>query len=1017
MYQVAWGKSLGLIFGNTVYATATVLAVFMGGLALGSAILSRWAESRDNAVALYGWIELAVAVTGALSLLGLAGVRSLYVGAHAALANSTAALVGLRFVGAAIVLFLPTFLMGSTLPILVKGVTRSSQELGARVSRLYWVNTLGAVVGTFASGFWLIPTLGLGKTVVVAVTLNILAGVVALAFSRLQAATSARAEVTAEESRELSYGERFLLLTFSVVGASAIVYEICWTRLLATVVGSSTYAFTLMLGTFLVGIVLGSALFEIWVSPGRNITIGTYAFTQTATALAALAFLVLFQHMPEMIPGYLKSGEGAFYRLLRVQFAISALSMLPAALAFGFNFPVVTMLIAGRPGTKGHGAAVGRAYAANTLGAIAGAVLAGFWLVPKIGAFRLVAFTATANILLALILAFKQSPRSRASLALQGALFLFVGWVAATGAFYNRDVSVFNAVLYWDLYNEHLTLAEMAATNDVQFVEDGLNATISVVRAEDYISIRTNGKVDASNQDVLTQLMMGHLGGVLHPAPKRALVIGFGSGMTAAALARHRSIESITVAEIEPAVIHAAPLLESLNKGVLHDPRVKVVLEDARSFLITTPEKYDLIISEPSNPWIAGVATLFTDEYYREARARLNPGGLFIQWVQAYSLFPEDFRMVLGTMSPHFVKVSLWRGESSDYILVGRSDDARPTLGAMRAAWNDPAMREDFERLGLREPEGIIAYHRLDDVDVRAMIGSVQKNTDDHTLLEYNAPRALLATSIEDKNREQIWKHRLSAVPRDLQLEDSNTALMAAAEVFLQLDEADEAEKFVEALTSAPDSVRLLLIRGRLAARQNRYSAAKEQLRNALVLDPGSLDAVIQLGNVARKQLDYDNAQLLYRQVLARDPKNAAALEGLFQVEKQQGHYANAAERREQLVATRGKPTHADLKQLGEMYLQAGDWDRAEKNFRALLEVEPHSYSAHRNLGEMLLVRKNLKEGTVLLESVVRFNPDEDAKVYKLLASAYRDLGRSADAEAILKKARRIFPSDQSLKN
>ena len=361
IYQVAWGKSLGLIFGNTVYATATVLAVFMGGLALGSALLSRWAEKRDDAIALYGWIELVVAATGALSLLGLAGVRAFYVGAHHALDGSTAALVALRFIGAALVLLIPTFLMGATLPILVKGVTRTSEELGARVSRLYWVNTLGAVVGTFGSGFWLIPAFGLRKTVAVAVALNVLAGVIALALSKFERRSAAllgpdlnSIHAASHESQVTSYeSQKFLLASFALVGATAIVYEVCWTRLLATTIGSSTYAFTLMLGTFLAGIVLGSALFELWAARGRTVTLRTYAATQTATALFALAFIVFFQRMPELVPGYLKGTGGSFEGLLKLQFAVSALAMVPAALAFGFNFPVVTMLIAGKPGSTG----------------------------------------------------------------------------------------------------------------------------------------------------------------------------------------------------------------------------------------------------------------------------------------------------------------------------------------------------------------------------------------------------------------------------------------------------------------------------------------------------------------------------------------------------------------------------------------------------------------------------------------------------------------------------------------
>ena len=1024
IYQVAWGKSLGLIFGNTVYATATVLAVFMGGLALGSALLSRWAEKRDDAIALYGWIELVVAATGALSLLGLAGVRAFYVGAHHALEGSTAALVALRFVGAALVLLIPTFLMGATLPILVKGVTRTSEELGARVSRLYWVNTLGAVVGTFGSGFWLIPAFGLRKTVAVAVALNVLAGVIALALSKFERRSAAllgpdlnSIHAASHESQVTSYeSQKFLLASFALVGATAIVYEVCWTRLLATTIGSSTYAFTLMLGTFLAGIVLGSALFELWAARGRTVTLRTYAATQTATALFALAFIVFFQRMPELVPGYLKGTGGSFEGLLKLQFAVSALAMVPAALAFGFNFPVVTMLIAGKPGSTGHGAAVGRAYAANTLGAILGAVMAGFWLVPAIGAFRLVGFAAAANLALALVLVVRHNAKQLAAVGLQAALLVFATWVAVTGAFYNRDLATFNAILYWNLYNENLTLGEMAATNDVVFAEDGLNANISVVRSEGYISQRTNGKVDASNQDVLTQLVLGHIGAGLHPAPKNVLVIGFGSGMTVSALAAYPDVERITVAEIEPAVIRAASLLESLNRGVLRDPRVRVVLEDARTFLLTTREQFDVIISEPSNPWIAGVATLFTDEYYREARARLRPGGMFVQWVQAYSLYPQDFRMVLGTLAPHFAKSSLWRGESSDYVLVGLAEPRQLSLERVRAVWNIPTLRSDFERLGIHQPEGLLAYHRLDDVDLRAMIGDTVKNTDDHTRLEYNAPRALLESGIEDKNREEVWKHRTAPIARDAEIANPNETLVAMAETMLTLEETDDAEKFVEALEREDATYRLEMARGQLAYQRSKYVTAKNHFQQALTLDTNSVEPVVQLGMVARKNFDWPNAEMLFRQVLHRQPNHLGALDGLFFVERSRQRYLQAAQMRERLAAARGGPNHDDLKHLGEVYLQAGDWARAEQNFRELLEREPHSYSAHRNLGEMLLVRKDLAAARPHLEFVVRFNPDNEAKVYTLLASLYEQQHEPALARAILQKGRRIFPNDTTLK-
>jgi len=272
IYQVAWGKALGLVFGNTVYAIATVLAVFMGGLASGSALLGRWSERQANPVALYGWIELGVAATGALSLVGLAGVRALYLAGYHTAAGSAPALVALRFVGSAIVLFLPTFLMGGTLPVLVRGLTRSSAELGARLGRLYWVNTAGAVAGTLAAGFVLLPAVGLKLTVATAVTLNVLAGGIALWLGRATPSPAAAAASAARAAADEPH-MRGLLASFALVGATAMAYEISWSRLLATTLGSSTYAFTLMLATFLAGIVLGSALFEKWQARGKQVSL------------------------------------------------------------------------------------------------------------------------------------------------------------------------------------------------------------------------------------------------------------------------------------------------------------------------------------------------------------------------------------------------------------------------------------------------------------------------------------------------------------------------------------------------------------------------------------------------------------------------------------------------------------------------------------------------------------------------------------------------------------------------
>ena len=732
-----------------------------------------------------------------------------------------------------------------------------------------------------------------------------------------------------------------------------------------------------------------------------------------AVMLAALSFLYFYQEFPNLLPAVLRARGETFAGLLQAQFLVSAAAMLPAALVFGFNFPVVALLIAragrsGQAGEQGHAAAVGRAYAANTVGAIVGAVSAGFWLVPLVGSYRLVAVTAIVNLVLGGALALKHSRRATLALAAQGVL---AGGciLAVTGAFYDRALATFSTLIYWNYHDQRLTLAEMAATTDVVFAKDGLNATISVGRAENYVAVRTNGKVDASTRDNITQLLIGHIGPVFHAAPKRVLVIGFGSGSTVSAVAQHKEVERIVCVEIEPGMIEAAPHLESLNRGVLRDPRLEVVLDDARNYLLTTREKFDVIISEPSNPWIAGVSALFTDEYYREALGRLEPGGMFVQWVQAYSLFPSDFRMILATMGPHFPQVSLWRAATSDYVLVGQLEKKPLEMTRLRELWQRPEIRVDLEELGLRRPEGILGYHRLDDADVRRLYEGATVNLDDRTLLEYNAPRALMSATSDGENRELVKKYRSQAAPQTVRVEDPFTVLQGAAETMLDTGATGDAREFLNALESAPSTVPLELVRGRVALEERRYADARAAFQRALALDPKSLEAVHGLGELARKQIDFDSAALLFTQILARDPNYKPALISMRNLERARAHWAEALPWQQRLVEL--DPSEDELSALGETLMRSGDTTQAVVYFELALQKDFYSYLAHRNLGEIYRRLGQWEKALPHLEHVVRMDPEVEPGMHVALADVYRGLGRPRDADAAMAKGKRLFPS------
>lgn len=1019
IYQVAWSKALGLIFGHTAYAIATVLAVFMGGVASGSAFFGRWSKSRAEPIALYSRVEFFAGVTGALSLLGLAGVRSLYVAVYSHISQLPGLLLALRFFGVAAVLFIPTFLMGGTLPILVYGLTKSRAELAARVSQLYWVNTLGALAGTLLAGFVLLPLLGLRLTVGVAVVLCVSA-------SLLARRIKSESEILPNRGREKTTAkvlvhplpqhatQRFLLILFTVVGATAFVYEVAWTRLLTVEIGSSTYAFTLILAAFLAGTVIGSALFQR-VS-ARAVSIATFASTQTWVGIAALAALVLFRWLPSVIPPLLRSTEQTFGGMVLAQAVTCSLTVLPMATVFGFNFPAVLVLLGETTDAGAGGASViGKAYAANTVGAIGGSLVTGFVLVPSLGSFRVIVAAAAVNLLLAVALDWSWPVKRIRSLAVSFACLVMAFLIGFSSYFRDPSLLSLSAALYGNTFRGRLTLEEIAATNDLVFSTEGVNDSIAVIHSDNYEALRVNGKVDASTGDARTQLLLGHLGAAFHPAPRRVLVVGFGSGMTVSALARYPDVESIECIEIEPAVIRAAPYLASLNRGVLKDPRVHVIFDDARNFLLTSRAKYDLIISEPSNPWIAGIASLFTDEFYAAVRERLAPGGIFVQWVQAYSLATDDLRMIVATLTPHFPEVTLWRGEGPDLLLLGRTETAPFRFARLRRFWKNEALKNDFALMEVRQPEGLTAYFLLDDAAVRKLGQASVLNTDDRTLLEYHAPITLLARDLFTANQEMIAQLRTAALPANLDSSEIGKALEAGAQTALDLNDTANAQRFVAALKTQPDSAASEIARGRLALAQGNLGGAESDFEATLKFDASSLEALHWLAIAEHRSGEKDKARLLVDKVLENHPDNLTALNDEMEFAADREDYRLALIAQLARMKTLGESPAAEYCRLGAIWIKLGNLPEAEPVLLQGEAKDPYSYACNLELGEMYREMGRLAQAREHLEKVMRLYPDSDVSIYKSLAGVYFSLGDKDSAETVLRKGLRVFPDDVDL--
>lgn len=756
VYQVVWTRRLILTFGATVPAVSTVLAAFLGGLALGSLIFGRIADRRRDPVRLYAVLEGAIGLfcfaTPVLFLL----VEQAYVGVHPLIAEQPWALRMVRFFLAAAVILFPTILMGGTLPLLSRALVRTEGHLGTKVAGLYAINTLGAVLGAVAAGFVLIPVMGLKGSIYLAAVLNLAVAAVTYGLHVVQAfgPPPARAEADAEREPEavpVARSFHALLIAYGLSGAAALTYEVGWTRLLSLAFGTSTYAFSAMLAAFLAGIGIGSLVpatsrrFSVdrlraplvWFGVVQVAIGASVTFITPVLDRLPFAFLALFQWLGPK-----------FWALQFAELGVALVVMLLPAGLMGFAFPLVTRVATESLGVLGR--RLGAVYAANTFGTVIGSFAAGFLLIPAFGVRAALGIAVAVNVLVGvsyLVSVGRRRPRlAAAGLALAAVTGL--AWLVLPD--WNRNVLISGAYVYPGFYLQDDARRRMEAPEILHY-RDALTATISVVRApsdlhdEPLISLQIDGKTDASTGDLSTQLLLGHLPALLHPAPRSALVVGLASGCTLGALTVYPEIERIDCVEIEPEMVPVTDFFLSINRSALDDPRVRLVIDDARNFMLVTPHRYDIITSEPSNPWISGVANLFTREYFARSRERLNPGGLFLQWIPLYNLAPADLRIIVATFHDVFPHSTMWivPDAPTDAFLVGTLEPATFDAEQIARRGAAPTVAADLREARLKDTWDLLAGFLLDTRTIADLAHGARLNTDDFPILEFSSPRTL----------------------------------------------------------------------------------------------------------------------------------------------------------------------------------------------------------------------------------------------------------------------------------
>jgi len=924
------------IFGNTTHAVATVLSAFMAGLALGSFVFGRIVDAGRNALLAYGLLEGGVGLYGLMVPALFALAQRAYTSLYGLADVSFAAFSVLLFLLSFLVIVIPTALMGATLPVLSRFCVTRVGVLGRRVGDLYAVNTLGAVVGCALTGFLFIAELGLRGTVRLGASVNLLiaaAIVVAAAALRRHPVAPASCEAAAPAPPEAPAGgsrlDRVLLIAFGLSGAAAMVYENAWTRALTLVIGMSTYSFTVMLTTFLVGLGLGSLLYARWWGT-REVGVAGFGLLQLLIALSSLASIPLFERLPLLFLR-LRLGFGdSFQQFLTIQMLLSALVMIVPTLLLGATFPVVARIYTRSLYVVGRG--VGTAYASNTLGAIAGAFLGGFLFIPLIGVQRSIALGVALNAAVGVLLVamdVRVRPGRRlgaaaAMLAVSAAAFLGFGT-------WDKGVMTSGVAIYAHNYASLPTDAlrrEWMTRDDLLFYREGLTATISVHRSagSDYLYEKTNGKVDASYGDTPTQLMVGYLPMLFNPAAKRVLVIGMGSGMTAKAVAAF-PVERLEVAEIEPAVIEGARFFGAKNGHIHDDPRVRFIHADGRNYLLAARQRYDAIISEPSNPWIAGVGNLFTREYYRLALSHLTEDGVFGQWMQTYAMAPEDLRMVYRTFAQVFPDVSLWAVNDSDMLLIGTARPQRLSYADLQAALADrPVARRDLRDLGFEDAYSLLAMYLMPRPALLKMAGEADLNLDDFPRLEFSAPRNL-GRETSTLNMQLTRKFAVPPAVEDADPERDPSGRLALflAYGYRATRERAQALEWVErALRAVPQDGEARLLYARLLAEEDRPIAAAEELAKVVAGPAAFLEPAVEVA----RSLEPDDAIPVLRRIRERNPRLAEARVALAEALHKAGQYRQAeGEFRE---IQRDRPADRRLLYgLGRALLAQGAYERA----------------------------------------------------------------------------------------
>ena len=733
IYEVVWVRLLTLVFGGTTYAVSTILFAFMGGLAIGAYMFARKIDRMRNPLFMYGLLEVGIGVYAVFTPAIISNVNEFYLQLFTGDISNQLIYSLVRFFLCVAIIIVPTILMGATLPVLSRYFVRDISTVGSTVGILYAINTTGAILGTLLAGFYLEAYFGIQNSIVIASTVNITIGCFAMwaSFRAILPASVTQTEsvsvVVAENDGSLAHGIHpgIILVVAAISGICTLGYEVLWFRALKLAMFNTTYAFTIMLATFLTGLSLGAYFVSRRLDSREDWAIN-YVYISLLVAVVSAISLPLFLHFYNTY--FLLIGRPlmqSFDAAIVLQFLLAGFVILIPATLMGFILPIANKIYA--DDLHKVGKRVGSIYAVNTVGGMIGSVMVGFVLIPAVG-------TLKGALVLSMLYVFS------------GFLMLWSHPVGHTGKRYGYVVGVFVFIFLTFSFMFIQALTHKAATlmpgTDTVYFKEGASSTVTVVERNQHRAAFVDGNmvVSTSFGPLQTVRMLAHLPMLLHHDPKKVAIVGFGMGVTTYSASLYPDAD-IVVVEIAPEIIGAAPYFDSINHKIYNEPGLRVVFEDGRNFLLRSKERFDVITADPTHP-ILGSGNLYTKDYYELCSDRLNADGLMVQYLPLHLLPAEEFRALLWTFSSVFPEVTLWYS-ATDLVLLGSKQPLGIDIARLQQRISLPDIRRDLSLSSLDSVEKILSHFIMSGRDVHGFAEKAYLNTDDHPRVEFAGPRAV----------------------------------------------------------------------------------------------------------------------------------------------------------------------------------------------------------------------------------------------------------------------------------